>query len=152
MKDEILAGLRNALARNQTLEEAIASFVNAGYNQGEVEQAARILQNPAMSIVYPSAKSSSPAPQSSMPKPAPDIIPQREPLPANLDFREPLASPPSLRQPLISQRPVQTAYPKKEGGVSKKLVIFLVVILVIVLGLLGATLLFKDKIAAALGY
>jgi hypothetical protein len=39
MKDEIIAGMKNALARGQNLEQAAKSFVNAGYNPQEVKAA-----------------------------------------------------------------------------------------------------------------
>lgn len=44
--DDIKGGLRNAVERGESLEKAKQSFINAGYNSLEVEQAARGL-NPA---------------------------------------------------------------------------------------------------------
>ena len=40
MKDEIQSGIRNAIERGSTLEEAIQSFISAGYNPVEVKEAA----------------------------------------------------------------------------------------------------------------
>ncbi|MBS3066048.1 hypothetical protein J4229_03330 [Candidatus Pacearchaeota archaeon] len=37
--DEIAAGIKNALNRGFNLEEATSSFINAGYNQQEVNEA-----------------------------------------------------------------------------------------------------------------
>jgi len=45
VKEEIAAGLRNALARGEPLERAMRSFVNAGYNPQEVQQAAYEISN-----------------------------------------------------------------------------------------------------------
>lgn len=39
MQDEIVAGLKNAMERGYTLEQAIQSFINAGYNPQEVKAA-----------------------------------------------------------------------------------------------------------------
>ena len=41
MKEELVAGLRNALEHGASLEEARNSFLNAGYNRIEVESATR---------------------------------------------------------------------------------------------------------------
>lgn len=40
MREDIVGGLRNALDRGETLEHAIQTFVNAGYNLTEVREAA----------------------------------------------------------------------------------------------------------------
>ena len=52
MKNEILAGLKNALDRGQSLEQAIHSFINAGYNPQEVREVARTLSSGASEIIY----------------------------------------------------------------------------------------------------
>ncbi len=39
MKDEIEAGLQNAMERGESLEQAKQSFINAGYNPQEVAEA-----------------------------------------------------------------------------------------------------------------
>lgn len=43
MNEEILSGLRNALARGFSLEDSIQSFINAGYSQSEVKEAAYMI-------------------------------------------------------------------------------------------------------------
>lgn len=53
MKDEILAGLRNALDRGSSVEEAVQSFINSGYNPQEVRAAAEVLSGGVSDIVYP---------------------------------------------------------------------------------------------------
>ena len=45
MKEEIVAGLRNAIEHGDSLEGASRTFINAGYNQYEVEAAARIVSS-----------------------------------------------------------------------------------------------------------
>ena len=42
-KEEILAGLKQAIERGESLEQAKQSFINAGYNTREVEEAAASL-------------------------------------------------------------------------------------------------------------
>lgn len=44
-KEELVVGLRNAVARGESLENAMQSFVNAGYNPQEVQEAAGEVQS-----------------------------------------------------------------------------------------------------------
>lgn len=54
MKDEIIAGLKNAIEREENLEYAIQTFVNSGYNPEEVRAAGKIISESGVSnIVYP---------------------------------------------------------------------------------------------------
>jgi len=50
MREEIVAGLQNAVARGQTLEQAAQSFINAGYNPQEVKAAYQMLSSGATSV------------------------------------------------------------------------------------------------------
>ena len=43
---EIVGGIKNALARGETLERAQQSFINAGYKKEEVEEAMRQISKP----------------------------------------------------------------------------------------------------------
>lgn len=54
MNNEIIAGLRNAISRGESLDKAKKSFLNSGYNPQEVEAAASIIMNGVSNIVYPS--------------------------------------------------------------------------------------------------
>jgi hypothetical protein len=51
MRDEIVAGLQNAVARGQTLEQAAQSFINAGYNPQEVKAAYQMLSSGASNVI-----------------------------------------------------------------------------------------------------
>ena len=44
MKEDILNGLKNALSRGESLQQAMQSFYNAGYELKDIEEAARELQ------------------------------------------------------------------------------------------------------------
>ncbi len=50
MREEIVAGLQNAVARGQTLEQAAQSFINAGYNPQEVKAAYQMLSSGASNV------------------------------------------------------------------------------------------------------
>jgi hypothetical protein len=45
VREEILEGLKVALAKGESLERAMASFFNAGYTKGDIEEAAAALYN-----------------------------------------------------------------------------------------------------------
>ena len=51
MKDEILYGLKNAIQRGSTLERAMQSFINAGYNETEVRETGKMLSSGVTDII-----------------------------------------------------------------------------------------------------
>ena len=75
MRDEIVAGLRNAIVRGQSLEQAVQSFINAGYNPQEVKAAAQIISTGVSSIVYPRPSKSVSQPQAKSRTPAAPFAP-----------------------------------------------------------------------------
>lgn len=52
MKEDLISGLKNAIERGFSLESAVKSFLNAGYNAQEVRDAAEHLSHGASSLVY----------------------------------------------------------------------------------------------------
>jgi hypothetical protein len=50
MREEVEAGLRNAVERGDNLEDAVNSFINAGYNPVEVREAANNISSGATQI------------------------------------------------------------------------------------------------------
>ena len=60
MREDIVAGLRNALEREIPLEKAIQSFINAGYNPIEVRQAAESLSDGATATTNPELEALAP--------------------------------------------------------------------------------------------
>lgn len=55
MSEEIVAGIRNAMERGASLQQAVQSFINAGYSAYEVREAERAISGGVSSIVYPEA-------------------------------------------------------------------------------------------------
>jgi len=51
MKDEIIAGLKNAVDRGESLEKAVQTFISAGYNPVEVKEAAKNIGRGATNMV-----------------------------------------------------------------------------------------------------
>jgi hypothetical protein len=51
VKEEILEGLKYAVAKGEDLPKAMMSFYNAGYSKQDIEEAARALQAPQLTQI-----------------------------------------------------------------------------------------------------
>ena len=149
VKEEIVEGLRAALARGQSLTKAMMSFYNAGYSKQDVEEASQALQYPQIQ------------PQVQQPVQPTKIQPQVQqpvqPTPP-AQFQEPQTAfqPIQQIQPTPFQNPVNipqnvSQYGAKPKKFSVVVTIILVVFLVGLLGLLVGLFLFKDEIAGLFG-
>lgn len=174
MRDDIYGGLRNALDRGISLEQAIKSFTNAGYPESEVREAALALQK---SMVVSSTQAANTVPQpkpsfmgnifSRAPQKAPSFspayptgVPQTS-AQLSSSASSPTAPPKSMQStqvpmiarkqpaPVVAQpRPVLTSF---EVGTPKDhttalIIVFSVILLLSVLALVGS-ILFKDSFA-----
>lgn len=126
---EILEGLKQAMARGESLPRAMQSFTNAGYSQEEVDEASHYLQAGTIPI------------QQSVLSLAPTLQ-KFPPLPT-----QPVSQPPT---PQVIQQvnvlPIQNSEQKKDIGTGW--IILLIVLLVILLGALFGTIFFKDSLAS----
>ncbi len=52
MNDEILAGMKNAVAKGSSVEQAAQSFINAGYNPSEVSEMASLLSSNSSQVQF----------------------------------------------------------------------------------------------------
>ena len=178
-KEDIISGLKQALSRGDSLERAKQSFVNAGYPLRDVEDSVNFLTNSVSSLTttnlpniqtpYPKATQNLPnipkynpvkqAPQKQFTIQAPQ--PQIQQTPQQKQIQPPIQAPiqhqnkiptylPNIPQQTQSPQEDTSQAPEKQQS-SNKLIIVLVIILVILLGVLGASLFFKDKILAFLG-
>jgi len=117
MREDIYGGLKNAMERGATLEQAINSFVNSGYNEAEVREAANNIG------AVSSLTSVAPTPKSQVPS----ISPQ-----------------PKKFKSLPAQQPQVNKVIKKSHRARK--IVILVVILLILIGLLVFTIIFREKV------
>lgn len=51
MREDLYGGLRNALEHGASLDQAIKSFMNAGYPEAEVREAAQALDNRVIGLI-----------------------------------------------------------------------------------------------------
>jgi len=129
-KEEIIAGLRQAIERGHSLEQAKQSFLNAGYNSREVEEAAASISG--VLTEFPEIHSSDYQQQQS--QQTQQSFLSKQPQQAKLQFQP---------QPIQQFQPIQQyQQPKK----SRKLIIFLIIFLLILIAGLIATIFFKEKI------
>ena len=126
---DILGGLRSALVRGYSLEEAMRSFLNGGYKKEEIEEAAHALQTQFAEASAPSGWSP-----------------------------QPIWARQKTAQPVLLQKPAKIGIPSKQTvtkGVAaysygaprmKFITILLIVLLVVLLGILGLMYVFRDQI------
>ncbi|MBU2562362.1 MAG: hypothetical protein KKF68_01750 [Nanoarchaeota archaeon] len=123
VKEEILEGLRIALSKGETLQQAMISFYNAGYKREEIEEAARDL---TIQIQKP-VQQSPPQEKQISNKP---IFPKKPP-------------PPITYNSIAS---VSEYGPKKKVSKEKIIALVLVILLLILIGVLGLLFLFKEEL------
>lgn len=73
MQGEFLAGLKSAMEHGSSMESAIQSFINAGYNPQEVTEAARYLSTGASNLIYAPEENFIPENKNSSP-----VLPKKE--------------------------------------------------------------------------
>jgi len=151
MKEEIAAGLKNAVERGTSIDQAIQSFINAGYNAAEVNEAALLVSSGAMTIINnPNQKQ----PKLSLPAtPAGQPIPAVKPILQTTDTPGVLPSKPVVGTnfPVEPRQPQRLEVQPVKKGTSTGLVITLVIILLILIAGLISTLMFKEQILNMFG-
>ena len=160
-KEEIIEGLKRAIARGESLEKAMRSFYNSGYAREDIEEAAKLLDAPKL----PSQISSQPLTQptsmpaqmqSPMQKPPQQIketkteqVSSEQKPPENPNWQSPQQVEPqrypSLNEPAVIQK--VSAYGSKPGALSAAVIFILVFFLLLLLGALIAVFLFKDELS-----
>jgi hypothetical protein len=126
VKEEILEGLKYALAKGEPLPQAMMSFYNAGYLKKDIEEAARVLQAPQLL-------------QTQQPTQPVQQPPQQQVQPGQL---------PQAPVKVVQRVSEYRERPKTAG---KAIILMLVFFLVLLLGVLVAVFLFKDELSELLG-
>ena len=117
MKEDILEGLKNALAKGESLQQAMQSFHNAGYEMKDIEEAARELQS-KMPQYYPK----------------PLKIQKKQEIPNKKEF--------STKPPVQ----IVSNYEKKQTNPRKIILIVIVSLIIVLIIFLGGILLFKERL------
>ena len=157
---DILAGLRSAIVRGYSLDEAMISFFNAGYKKEEIEESARALQTETSSL-----GGLPPQPIWSGQKPGTEASGSKikqgsaisQPIPVQTQAAEASAAGINLAGQTVEEKPVISKPSKKFASRASKystqanprirtITIILLVLLVILLGILGLMYAFKTQI------
>jgi hypothetical protein len=140
VKEEIVAGLKYAVAKGDSLPKAMMSFYNAGYSKQDIEEAARALQIPQLPQTQ-----TQPIKQPAKPSAQPIKKPIRQAYASSQPSQYYQPAP----APVVIQR--VSAYEKRPRSGGSVLMILLVFLLVVLFGILIAVFLFRDQLADFLG-
>ena len=124
VNDDIVGGLKSGLERGEPLQQVMMSFLNAGYNKSEIEEAARSLMSEGNQLQM--NKSQEKKPEETMQKSEPKK--ESKPLPVLGMFR------PKPKEQKVS------GYGKKKSA-NKIMIILMIVLAVIFVGVLSLFLL-----------
>lgn len=156
-KEEILSGIKNAISRGSSIDQAAQSFINAGYNPQEVQQAKEELSSGNYSTMpqegpqphqFDQPRSIQNTSQKNMHGQAPSAFSGNQQ--ASQMSNNPNSQMSNNQNPQPSQansqrlQSFQQPSQKKKKG--KGLVIILSIVLILLLTVLGITLFFSDKI------
>ncbi|MEK6933432.1 MAG: hypothetical protein AABW75_00985 [Nanoarchaeota archaeon] len=174
MKDEIQSGLKNAIDRGSSLKDAVQTFINAGYNPVEVNEAANAMGYGATNMTSQDTQSSgdkSISPQVMTLQSSQQTQQQKysniDSMPAvsqkseissqstnnfmnqtSPSFSSPFnSSQQEIQQPSLEKSQKIDSLVKQKSSKKTKIIIFIAVLLLLV-GAVIATIIFKDKILA----
>lgn len=146
MKEEIIAGLKNAIERGSSLDAAAQSFISAGYNAQEVREAAAVLRGGATNIL--NNVNRQPIPQQQVPV---------QPKPQQIQQPQQAKSFPAVQQPQQIQQPQQAPldylpersqnYDFSDNSSSKiAFIVLLILILLLLIGGIVLILIYKQEV------
>ena len=152
VKEELIEGLRGAVAQGESLERAMASFYNAGYSKDDIEEAAVAMHTPTFFQQYPQyqqPQTQQPQPQQKQPE---RPVQKPQPQQRQVSYQQ-------IPQQMMQQmqpRPLAQAYPMNVQRVSnykgnshtkaKILTALLVMLLFLLIGVLVTVIIFKDTL------
>lgn len=138
-RPEIIDGLKNAIDRGYSLEIAVSSFINAGYNQQDVLDSAKFLGGSVLSLEpkpQETRQNNQQASQQTIPQASqqpPEISPKEKTFPQNLEQAK--AAQQQRQQSTNINVTIQN-HPQVQKKRGWGLVIFLVILLLLLLGVL----------------
>jgi len=143
MNNDIIWGLRNAVERGYSLDQAVKSYVSAGYSEAEVQEAAKAIMSGSVNLmINPTAKPASPALPLQLPSLSPQAQQQSKIITEQKDLA-PIIPPSMLQSPQVHQlaAPVNVPEEKKKR---KNLIIILIILVVFLAIILAGIFMFSD--------
>jgi len=143
VRQDIMAGLKNALERGYSLEQAQVSLINSGYNQNEINEASNFLTSGVAPVAQQPAVRRAQVPA----QPAQQRQPVAQPQPvqrAQVQQPAQVMQPPA--QPMPPQRPAQQAQPAKPKKPFPWKIVILVIILLAIIAALVLGFIYRQGI------
>ncbi len=131
VREDLVAGLRNALERGASLEGAKQSLINAGYSSEEVEEASNYLHSGSVLAMQPQQ----------LKKPADSVQPSKS-------KQMPAQQKQAQQKQAQQQTPAKSQKSQGPGffGRNWKIILLLLVLFILVI-LFGLVIIFRDTIA-----
>ena len=147
VKEDIVGGLKLALSKGESLQQAMMTFYNSGYKKQDIEEAAKAVQSQGsiqelVQKLQPGGQAKQPAQQ--IPKPKKFLQRFRPKKPVQQQTQQPVRQ---VKQQTQPEKPVQQLQESKKPK-GKALLIFLIIVLAILLGILISFFLLKEQIIA----
>jgi hypothetical protein len=144
INDEILGGLKSAIARGQSLKSSINSLSNSGYSKTEIDDAVKALSEPEPKPVFAPISIAPPEKQKPIFKKLPSM---------SAPVVQPISMQPiyEAEAPVISQRPIKRVerviyYGGEETSTERLLIIVLISFLVFLIGVLMLLFIFRKDL------
>ena len=154
-KEEIVEGLKVAIARGETLNKAMMSFYNSGYSKQDIEDAAKLLdtpqlpqtqiaqpQQPSLQVKQELQKSQTKTDKSNEVQFETHPVPQPSSQQSETQSQQQF---PPLQQPQTVQK--ISNYGGKPSALGAVAIFVLVFFLLVLVGVLIAVFLFKEELA-----
>ncbi|MBR9702343.1 hypothetical protein GOV13_05480 [Candidatus Pacearchaeota archaeon] len=146
---EILEGLKMALNRGESLARAKLTFINAGYNKEDIETVAGFLDAPKpgqAKPAQPETKPGTPPTEPIVSKPTQSVSNYGQTSQGSPAQSGPLVKPKEVKSPLkVSD------YKQPESKSGRKMIIISIILILVFVGALIVTLLFKEKLIEFFG-
>lgn len=144
VKEDILRGLQVALSKGESLEQAMYTFYNAGYNKEDVEEAAQALQT-AISQQQPIIQSLTKTNQQVQPTPQQKSAEQIR----RVQFKSQQVKP-ELPKVVQNVSGYEEQKPEKKINLRTIMIIILSVVLVLLFGALISVFIFREGLLSSL--
>lgn len=155
VNDEIVWGIKNALDRGESLQNAMMSFFNAGYDKKEIEDAARTLLNYQSSFLQKKNEIAKANPKEETTQKFSQLskeeIPPLPQTPAPLFNKTVKESVEQLEKVQKTETPAKKDKSKKISNKEKTIVTLLIIFLAFLFGILIIIFLFRQQLVDFIG-
>ena len=143
-KEELVEGIKLAVAKGSTLREAMMSFYNSGYSREDIEEAARAIQIPQFSQLTGTPEGLKPLPRAGTAQGKPKITPSVHP--TQQAPQKPAAQSNSQRYQALTPNSTQKVSNYDFNKKKKKNIVVIVIIMILLVVALALIFLFRSQL------